>query len=229
LESAPSAANDTTSSVPAASSRLALISKERVGAFFDAVVAISATLLVFDINIPASDGTLKVGDLIEAGHELGHWIVSFAMVALIWVEFNFVLSHSRQSDGAMLLLTLALVAALSLIPFASSLVGDHPENVLGALVFTGVMSLNGFLVIASAALLKRKMHLHERADSHHQLALRIRAQLLVFIAVVVVCVTGVFLHRPEWGVFAWIGGPMILGLVLRKSTPHATRRQEITS
>jgi uncharacterized membrane protein len=190
------------------------VPKERVAAIYDGIVAIAATLLVLEIGVKAAGEQLTLSDVADSMRLIAHWIVSFAMIAILWAEFHFVFAHSRRWDGGLLAMTFAHVAALSLVPFASGLVGEHPDSTAAALVFALVMTANGLLLTLNAALLRRKPHLHETGSSDAHLSLRIRAQLAVYTLVAAISILGAYLHHPLWGVVGWALCPVALALIL---------------
>jgi uncharacterized membrane protein len=201
----------------------AYVPKERVTAIYDGIVAIAATLLVLEIGVTASGETLALSDITESLHLVLHWLVSFMMIAVLWAEFHFIFAHSRRWDGGLLALTFAHVAALSLVPFASGLVGEYPDSTTASLVFAVVMASNGLLLTANAILLRGKPHLHEAEDSHAHLSLRIRAQFAVYLSVAALSILGAYVHHPIWGILGWTLCPIALALILGP----AARRMEL--
>ncbi|MFW5641152.1 MAG: TMEM175 family protein [Roseicyclus sp.] len=199
------------------------VPKERVAAIYDGIVAIAATLLVLEIGVTAAGDELSLSDVAASFRLIVHWLVSFTMIAVLWAEFHFIFAHSRRWDGGLLAMTFAHVAALSLVPFASGLVGEYPDSTAAALVFASVMAASGLLLTANAILLRGKPHLHEAADSPTHLSLRIRAQSGVYVAVAAISMLGAYLHHPTWGIVGWALCPLALALVLGP----AARRMEI--
>jgi uncharacterized membrane protein len=193
----------------------AVVPKERVSAVFDGIIAIAATLLIMSVDISKQDDVLTFGDFAKAAHQILNWLVSFLMVAVIWGQFHFIFSHSKHWDMGLMALTFLQVAAVSLIPFASNVAGDHPESVAAAIVFTGVMAANGYILTLNAWLLRRKTHLHVADSSYHHLHARIHAQAATYSITTCISVAGIISHHPLWGILAWALGPLSLVLVLR--------------
>ena len=195
----------------------ALVPKERVSAIFDGIVAIAATLLIMSVDISNKGDVLNFGDFVNAAHQILNWSVSFLMVAVIWGQFHFVFSHSKHWDMGLMALTFLQVAAVSLIPFASNVAGDHPESVAAAIVFTGVMAANGYILTLNAWFLRRKTHLHVADSSYHHLLERIRAQAAMYSITTCIAMAGIISHHPLWGLLAWALCPLSLVLMLRSS------------
>ena len=195
----------------------AVVPKERVSAIFDGIIAIAATLLIMTVDISNQDNVLTFGDFARAAHQILNWLVSFLMVAVIWGQFHFIFSHSKHWDMGLMALTFLQVAAVSLIPFASNVAGDHPESVAAAIVFTGVMAANGYILTLNAWLLRRKTHLHVADSSYNHLHARIRAQAATYSITICIAMVGIISHHPLWGILAWALCPLSLVLVLRSS------------
>jgi uncharacterized membrane protein len=195
----------------------AVVPKERVSAIFDGFVAVAATLLIMSVDISSTDKVLTFGDFSRAAHQILNWIVSFLMVAVIWGQFHFIFSHSKHWDMGLMALTFLQVAAVSLIPFASNVAGDHPESVAAAIVFTGVMAANGYILTLNAWLLRRKTHLHVADSSYHHLQARIRAKAATYSITTCIALAGIISHHPLWSLLAWALCPLLLVLVLRSS------------
>jgi uncharacterized membrane protein len=188
------------------------VSKERVAALFDGIVAITATLLILNLDVTASGHELSFGDLRAILPELAHWAVSFVMVGVIWVEFHFVFAHTKHWDSGLLLVTFAQIAAISLVPFAAELVGDHAGSTLATLVFSAVMGTNGLLVAANIYILRRKTHLHVDEATEHRLRRRGHAQALIYAACIPLALIAAMLGDSTVSVLAWIACPLALAI-----------------
>ena len=191
-----------------------LVPKERVSAIFDGIIAIAATFLIMSVDISQKDDVLTFGDFARAVHQIINWLVSFIMVAVIWGQFYLIFSHSKHWDTGLMALTFLQFAAVSLIPFASNVAGDHLESVAASVVFTGVMAANGYILTLIAWLLRCKTHLHVADSSYHHLHARIRAQAAAYSITTCIAIAGTFSYHPLWGLLAWILCPLLLVLML---------------
>lgn len=202
------------------------IPKERVAALLDGIVAITATLLTLNISVPGPGETLTLSWLMETAKPVLHWVISFVMVAVIWAELRFVFAHSQRWDGGLLAVTFVQMGLISLIPFASDLVGSFPSSFLAATVFASIMGANGLLVSANFVVLRRKQHLHSADHSMTVLARRARAQLLVYPGCLVVSLVAAWLHDPLLGILAWAICPVALAYQLQRGATRAASAKE---
>lgn len=105
---------------------------DRLNFLTDGIYAIVMTLLVLELKIPeglASDRILPA--LTEAGPKFAAFLISFSAAAVGW-SYAY-LSHSvmRRSNFTHMLLTLVSLMAVSLIPFASAVMGSYPDSPWG--------------------------------------------------------------------------------------------------
>jgi uncharacterized membrane protein len=126
------------------------MSKTRLEAFSDGVLAIAITLLVIEIRPPE----------VHEGESLAHalwtlwpsylaYLVSFLTIGVIWLNHHGIFQQVVRVDGPLLVLNLNLLLWTALIPFPTAVVA---ENLAGggeaartaAAVYSGVLLLMGF-------------------------------------------------------------------------------------
>lgn len=96
--------------------------KDRLVAFTDGVVAVIITIMVLELKAPhdASLGALKT----EAPAFLAY-VLSFVYVAIYWNNHHHFFQLVERVNGALLWANLHLLFWLSLVPFATSWLGEH--------------------------------------------------------------------------------------------------------
>ncbi|MDR2105991.1 MAG: TMEM175 family protein [Coriobacteriales bacterium] len=110
------------------------MSKTRLEAFTDAVIAIIITILVLELATP-EEGSFEA--LWELRYHLIVYLVSFITLAIYWNNHHHLFQISRHVSGSVLWCNVVLLLFLSLIPFATAWVNDHlleraPELLYGA-------------------------------------------------------------------------------------------------
>ena len=97
--------------------------KERLLAMTDGVVAIIITIMVLELKAPE-------GDTLEALHELWPvffaYALSFIYVAIYWNNHHHYFHLVPRVNGAVLWVNFHLLFWLSLIPFSTAWLGEHP-------------------------------------------------------------------------------------------------------
>jgi TMEM175 potassium channel family protein len=99
----------------------ALVTKGRLEAFSDAVIAIVMTIMVLEL-VPPHGATL--GDLAELSPIFTAYVLSFANLAIYWNNHHHLLQAARTVSGKVLWANMLLLFALSLIPFATAWIGE---------------------------------------------------------------------------------------------------------
>ncbi|MBC7601199.1 MAG: DUF1211 domain-containing protein [Ramlibacter sp.] len=134
--------------------------KHRLDALTDGIFAVAMTLLVIELKLPEAE---VIRDSAELGYALAHlipkvlsWVISFSVLAIFWWGHHRVMHHVKQIDGKLVAINLMFLAAVSFMPFASSISGNYPRVFASQIVYSGTMALTGCAAIA----LWRYVHRH---------------------------------------------------------------------
>jgi uncharacterized membrane protein len=85
------------------------------------------TLLVLSLDVPE---TLPAGvwpALVELRPKLFSWVISFLILAQFWVTQVRATRSVEHIDSGLFRVTVAWLLFISLLPFSSSLIGEHPD------------------------------------------------------------------------------------------------------
>lgn len=122
---------------------------ERAVAFSDGVFAVVITILVLGIEVP-TDATLDPAAIAlqrdKFLHQLLVYSVAFCLVAMYWIQHSILFSGLRQMDRTLAALNLLLLLPVTLLPFATQLVGARRDDWKGVLVFALTNMFAAFLV-----------------------------------------------------------------------------------
>ena len=123
-------------------------SPARVEVFSDGVLAIVMTLLVFEIKIPTLSHTLSPREAWDALQLLvprfGSFILSFAYVAVFWVNHHHFFDLVVEVRPGLLWLNHLLLLFICVVPFPTALIGAYPANPV-ALAFFAVILIGAGL------------------------------------------------------------------------------------
>lgn len=104
------------------------ITTSRIEAFSDGVIAIIITVMIFDIKLNALPSEENIWTLIlELLPRILSYIFSFLVVAIMWVNHHQLFHQIRHTDRILLWLNMLLLFWMSLIPFATNLLGANPK------------------------------------------------------------------------------------------------------
>ena len=140
-----------------------IMKKSRIEAFSDGVFAIIITIMVLELKHP-EESSLK--GLISISPIFISYFVSFIYVGIYWNSHHHLFQVTETINGKILWANLHLLFWLSLIPFATSWIGEnHIESVPVALYgFVFLMSGIAFLIL-KRQILKN----HEKTAAIHQM------------------------------------------------------------
>lgn len=125
------------------------ITKARLEAFSDGVLAIVITLLAIELRPPeVEDGQTLASALWEQWPSYLAYLLAFAQIGVIWLNHHRLFDQVRVVDGKLLLLNLNLLMWITLIPFPTALVAEHLQEG-GEATRTAVAVFSGTLFMTS--------------------------------------------------------------------------------
>ncbi len=114
--------------MPSLYNRVAGQSVERLAALSDGIFAVSMTLLVLDLRVPAAEAIHSEAGLAHALLKLAPRLVIFLMSVMtngiFWVGQQTQLSHFARSDRNLSWIHIAFLCAITLTPFSTSLLAE---------------------------------------------------------------------------------------------------------
>jgi uncharacterized membrane protein len=125
------------------------MSKGRLEAFSDGVIAILITIMVLELHAP--EGT-DLADLAPLAPVFASYILSFVILGIYWNNHHHLLQAARVVDGRVLWANLHLLFWLSLFPFGTAWMGEHgfapiPTAIYGFILLSAAIAY-GILVRA---------------------------------------------------------------------------------
>jgi uncharacterized membrane protein len=116
------------------------VTRGRLEAFSDAVIAIIMTIMVLEL-VPPHGETLE--DLAPLGPKFLAYVLSFAYLAIYWNNHHHLLQAARTVSGRVLWANMLLLFWLSLVPFVTAWSGET--------AFASIpMALYGFVLLMAA-------------------------------------------------------------------------------
>jgi len=97
--------------------------KERLAAFSDGVIAIIITIMVLELKMPHS---AEWNALWSVAPNFLSYVLSFIYLAIYWNNHHHLLHTVERVDGLILWANANLLFWLSLLPAATSWLGEHP-------------------------------------------------------------------------------------------------------
>jgi len=110
----------------------------RVEAFSDGVIAIIVTIMVLELKAPTDEA---LGALWRLWPVFIAYVLSYAYVAIYWVNHHRLFSHARVVTNGLLWANIGLLFALSLVPFSTAYLGEHHFGRDATLLYLATMLL----------------------------------------------------------------------------------------
>ncbi|MEY9953971.1 TMEM175 family protein [Leifsonia sp. EB34] len=126
------------------------MSKARLEAFSDGVLAVAITLLVLDLHLVPGNGTSLLAQVGAAWPSFAAYVVSFLVIGVIWVNHHSVLRLVVAVDRLLLFWNLILLMFVTAIPFTTATLsaaladGSAADVRVAAVLYGGVST--GFAV-----------------------------------------------------------------------------------
>jgi uncharacterized membrane protein len=134
------------------------MSKGRLEAFSDGVIAILITIMVLELRIPDEPTLSALGPLLPV---FLSYVLSFVFLAIYWNNHHHLLQATRQVSGRVLWANMHLLFWLSLVPFVTGWMGENAFAVVPVAAYGVVLFL---AAVAYTLLVRALMSLHG-ADS----------------------------------------------------------------
>jgi uncharacterized membrane protein len=141
----------------------------RIEAFSDGVIAVIITIMVLELKLPR-DTTLT--SLLSIAPQFLAYLLSFLVVAIMWVNHHHLLHAARHADARLLWSNNNLLFWMSLVPFVTAYMGNNHRDPRAVALYGAVLSLCGlaFAILRSAIASHHRdnedlVHYHHRTQT----------------------------------------------------------------
>ncbi len=120
--------------------------RDRLTAFTDGVLAILITIMVLELKTPHG---VALADLAGVAPTFASYVLSFVYLGIYWSNHHHFFQLVEKVDGAILWANLFLLFWLSLVPFTTAWMGEHPTDAVPAALYgvSLLMAALGWLVM----------------------------------------------------------------------------------
>ena len=129
------------------------MSKNRLEAFSDGVIAIALTIMVLELKVPHEVTLESLFEVLP--HFLGY-VLSFVYIAIYWNNHHHMLHTVRKVTGATLWANNHLLFWLTMVPFSTAMVGEHPLESLPLALYSFVLLMAGVAYFILAQVIARQ-------------------------------------------------------------------------
>lgn len=179
-----------------------LLSADRLKAFTDGVVAIAMTLLI----LPLMEGVIDLGRegrtvleyLSEDFGQLFSFVMSFVLIASLWISHHRIFDRVERTSGALIGLTIAWMFTIVWLPVPTAMLGAMPDDVAQKCLYVGTLIVANLILLAIRGYLRRHRELHDIPDGLLRDGIRADAVTVALFVVALI----VALLVPQIGYFA---------------------------
>lgn len=129
------------------------MTKTRLEAFSDGVLAIIITIMVLELKVPHGDSTWNA--LKELLPVFASYVASFIIIGIYWANHHHLVHTAKEVSGGMLWANLNLLFWLSLIPFATAWMGETHFARNPVIVYTILADLCGIAYFILLTVIKK--------------------------------------------------------------------------
>jgi uncharacterized membrane protein len=129
------------------------MNKQRLEAFSDGVIAILITIMVLELKAPHGSTLAALRPLVPT---LLAYVLSFVYLGIYWNNHHHLLHAATGVSGGVLWANLHLLFWLSLVPFATSWLGESPGAVPTALYGLVLLLAGGAYTLLQTAITHRE-------------------------------------------------------------------------
>ena len=116
------------------------MSKSRLEAFSDGVLAIIITIMVLELHIPEGADWHALAELTST---FCAYVLSFIYLGIYWNNHHYMIHAATRVSAGVLWANLHLLFWLSLVPFVTGWMGDHPLEAVPSATYGAVLFLAG--------------------------------------------------------------------------------------
>lgn len=127
------------------------MTKSRLEAFSDGVIAIIITIMVLELEVPHSTSLEALKPLVPV---LGSYVLSFILVAIYWGNHHHLIHTLSHLNSRIIWANFHLLFWLSLVPFATAWMGQNNFNEVTVAAYALVVDLCGiayFILLSTIA------------------------------------------------------------------------------
>ena len=169
------------------------MTKNRMEAFSDGVLAIIITIMVLEIKVPHGTEWQNLFELLPV---FMSYTISFLMIGIYWGNHHHLLHTVKHINSNILLSNLHLLFWLSLVPFATGWMGENHFKPNTIILYSAVLLLCG---VAYGIL---QYHIVKTLDEHSNVVVALKKQnkkIILSVLMVLVAIPFAYVHPAVSG------------------------------
>lgn len=121
-----------------------MINRDRLLALSDAIIAVAATIMVLQLVIPDQ---LSMAVVRDQWPTLVAYLISYFQIFLAWHEHHDAFANAPKIDHRLFLLNTVWLLFITLLPFATGMVGRSPHHQPTVLFYIFILMMQSILLV----------------------------------------------------------------------------------
>jgi uncharacterized membrane protein len=125
-----------------------MLTKSRIEAFSDGVIAIIITIMAFDLKLQELPANFTDADVIKSlwgvVPKILSYSLSYIVLAIMWLNHHIMFDKLPHSTAKLVWYNMFLLFAMSLIPLPTAFLAAHPFLPQAVMFYGFILSLNAF-------------------------------------------------------------------------------------
>ncbi len=193
------------------------MTKSRLEAFSDGVIAIIITIMVLELKVPHSADWQTIQTLIPV---LLSYILSFVYLGIYWVNHHHLVHTFKSVSSRILWSNLHLLFWLSLIPFGTAWMGETGFDKISVIIYAAIVDMCGIAYFILLSIITKR----EKENQHLQAVLKKQSKKgTLSVILYTAAIPAAFLHPYiSFVIFVFVG---LLWIVPDKNIEKALHEQ----
>jgi uncharacterized membrane protein len=151
----------------------------RLEAFSDGVIAVIITIMVLELKPPR--GT-SLGSIRNLAPEFLSYLLSFVVVAIMWVNHHHMMHAARRADARLLWSNNTLLFWMSLVPFVTAFMGNNSRDPRAVALYGIVLTLCSLsFALLRSAIIQHHLDNQEMVSYHRRIQSKNLYSLLFYL------------------------------------------------
>jgi uncharacterized membrane protein len=189
-----------------------VLSTKRIQALTDGVFAIAMTLLVLNLKVPPvteeSAAQVLPKLVLRLWPDFFNYALSFILLATFWIVHHRQFHFIKAINQKLLWINILGLMFIALIPFSTSLIAEHGDVQIAALVFECNLLAIGLIFYVHWSYATGKHHLINPDLSAQRILLNKKRNLVM--PVVSLIAIGLSFLTPDWSEVPYLAIPFIM-------------------
>jgi len=147
------------------------MTKNRLETFSDSVMAIVITLLAFELKSPIFESLNNAETLHELNLLLPQFfifILSFITISIMWINHHYITNKIESVSQRTVWSNSILLMFITMIPFATTFLGNNPNNQVALVVYSLIMLAASFsFTLLKYTSIPKDIYTHKKETFKH--------------------------------------------------------------